>query len=131
MNADELRRYARRVGWMAEDREIGPGAKRDLEGTADYLRACADAMDAGPVAWAATDETGKIVEALGMNESRRFSDPLYLLARPAQAQPLRLPEPMTDEEIDALIDETGHMTTDRAVRYLVETGERRVKEVNE
>lgn len=50
---------------------------------------------------------------------------------PAQAQPLRLPEPLTDEEVDALIDETGHMTTDRAVRYLVETGERRVKEVNE
>ena len=49
---------------------------------------------------------------------------------PAQAQALRLPEPLTDEEVDALIDETEYLTTDRAVRYLVETGEHRVKEAN-
>ena len=32
----------------------------------------------GPVAWCATDETGTVVEALGMNQSRRFDTPLYL-----------------------------------------------------
>lgn len=31
-----------------------------------------------PDAWAATDETETVVESLGMNESRRFSDPLFL-----------------------------------------------------
>ncbi len=31
-----------------------------------------------PVAWAATDETCRVVEALGMNESRRFDSALYL-----------------------------------------------------
>lgn len=31
-----------------------------------------------PVAWAATDETGVVVEALGMNQSRRFDTALYL-----------------------------------------------------
>lgn len=43
----------------------------------------------------------------------------------------RLPEPLTDKEVDALIDETEGMETDRAVRYLVKTGERRVREANE
>lgn len=38
-----------------------------------------------PVAWAATDETGLVVEALGFNQSRRFDTPLYLAA-PPQAQ---------------------------------------------
>ena len=32
-----------------------------------------------PVAWCATDETGTIVEALGMNQSRRFDTPLGFL----------------------------------------------------
>ena len=31
-----------------------------------------------PVAWAATDETCRIVEALSFNQSRRFDTPLYL-----------------------------------------------------
>lgn len=31
-----------------------------------------------PVAWCATDETGTVVEALGMNQSRRFDTALYL-----------------------------------------------------
>lgn len=52
---------------------------------------------------------------------------VYPLAMPA---PLRLPEPMTDEEVAALIDETEYLPTDHAVRYLVETGVRRVKEAN-
>lgn len=32
-----------------------------------------------PVAWAATDETCRIVEALSFNQSRRFDTPLYAL----------------------------------------------------
>ena len=39
-----------------------------------------------PVAWCATDETGTVIEALGMNQSRRFDTALYL-APGAQAQP--------------------------------------------
>ena len=41
---------------------------------------------AGPAAWAATSEEGN-VEALGMNQSRRFDTPLYAAPQPAaQAQ---------------------------------------------
>ena len=90
----------------------------------------------GPVAWAATDETGEIVEALGMNRTRRFSDPLYL--RP-QAQALRLPEPMTDEAIydnDAIMAANslaGLLFGDFAtvVRAIEAEVLRRVKEANE
>lgn len=38
-----------------------------------------------PVAWCATDETGTVIEALGMNQSRRFDTALYL-APGAQTQ---------------------------------------------
>ena len=40
---------------------------------------------AEPVAWAATSEDGD-VEALGMNQSRRFDTPLYTTPQPTQAQ---------------------------------------------
>ena len=43
-----------------------------------------------PVAWCATDETGTVVEALGMNQSRRFDTALYL-APGAQPEPI-IPE---------------------------------------
>ena len=38
-----------------------------------------------PVAWCSTDETGTVIEALGMNQSRRFDTPLFLApgAQPA------------------------------------------------
>ena len=38
-----------------------------------------------PVAWCATDETGTVIESLGMNQSRRFDTALYLApgAQPA------------------------------------------------
>ena len=43
------------------------------------LRAKIEAMERQkPVAWCATDETGTVIEALGMNQSRRFDTPLYL-----------------------------------------------------
>lgn len=40
-----------------------------------------------PVAWCATDETGTVIEALGMNQSRRFDTALYL-APGAQPAPI-------------------------------------------
>ena len=46
----------------------------------DALRARIEAMERQePVAWAATDETCRVVEALSFNQSRRFDTPLYLL----------------------------------------------------
>jgi len=48
----------------------------------DALRAKIKAMEKQePVAWCATDETGTVVEALGMNQSRRFDTPLGFLPR--------------------------------------------------
>lgn len=42
-----------------------------------------------PAAWCVTDETGTVVEALGMNQSRRFDTALYLApgAQPAPSEP--------------------------------------------
>ena len=54
------------------------------------LRAKVEAMEKQePVAWAATDETCRIVEALSFNQSRRFDTPLYALpgAQPAPSVP--------------------------------------------
>lgn len=54
------------------------------------LRAKIEAMERqGPVAWCATDETGTVIEALGMNQSRRFDTALYLApgAQPAPSVP--------------------------------------------
>jgi hypothetical protein len=46
---------------------------------AEIVRSKIDAMEKQePVAWCATDETGTVIEALGMNRSRRFDTPLYL-----------------------------------------------------
>ena len=45
----------------------------------DDLRARVEEMERQePVAWCATDETGTVIEALGMNQSRRFDTALYL-----------------------------------------------------
>ena len=50
--------------------------------TINTLRAKIKAMEKQePVAWCATDETGTVVEALGMNQSRRFDTPLGFLPR--------------------------------------------------
>ena len=44
----------------------------------DKLRAKIESMENHePVAWCATDETGTVIEALGMNQSRRFDTALY------------------------------------------------------
>ena len=56
----------------------------------DALRAKIAAMERQePVAWCATDETGTVVEALSMNQSRRFDTPLGFLpgAKPAPSVP--------------------------------------------
>ena len=59
----------------------------------DALRAKVEAMEKQePVAWCATDETGTVIEALGMNQSRRFDTALYLApgAQPAPSVPVDL-----------------------------------------
>ena len=90
----------------------------DVEAAARYLRACADALDAGPWAVLADGTT------------------LYPLATPA---PLRLPELMTDEAIyenDAIMAANslaGLLFGDFAtvVRAIEAEVLRRVKEANE
>ena len=53
----------------------------------DALRAKAEALEKQePVAWCATDETGTVIEALGMNQSRRFDTALYLAPGAQSAQ---------------------------------------------
>ncbi|MBP3980821.1 hypothetical protein J8G26_08785 [Acidovorax sp. JG5] len=55
-----------------------------------------------PVAWAATSEDG-VVEALGMNQSRRFDTPLYLapqsVVREPQWSPASTPPKESDGEV--------------------------------
>ena len=49
-----------------------------IEAERDALQAKVEAMEKQePVAWCATDETGTVIEALGMNQSRRFDTALY------------------------------------------------------
>ena len=62
----------------------------ELQNECDRLRAKIEAMEQQePVAWCATDETGTVIEALGMNQSRRFDTALYLApgAQPAPSVP--------------------------------------------
>ena len=50
-----------------------------IEAERDALRAKIEEMERQePVAWCATDETGTVIESLGMNQSRRFDTALYL-----------------------------------------------------
>ena len=61
-----------------------------IEAERDALQAKVEAMERQePVAWCATDETGTVIEALGMNQSRRFDTALYLApgAQPAPSIP--------------------------------------------
>ena len=59
------------------------------------------AQAAEPVAWAATSEDG-VVEALGMNQSRRFDTPLYLAPQPVAR------EPLTHAQAKALVSKYGN-----------------------
>lgn len=52
---------------------------QQLNAERDTMRAKITEMEKQePVAWCATDETGTVIEALGMNQSRRFDTALYL-----------------------------------------------------
>ena len=77
-----------RMNGMGGEREAALMAKLEAaEKERDDLRARIESMERQePVAWCATDETGTVIEALGMNQSRRFDTALYL-APGAQAQP--------------------------------------------
>ena len=46
----------------------------------------------------------------------------------ADAQNARSPRPLTDAEVDALIEEVEYKNSEETVRVLVEFGERRAKE---
>ena len=73
-----------RLNGMGSEREAKHLAQiAALEKERDALRAEIVAMmkKQEPVAWCATDETGTVVEALGMNQSRRFDTPLGFLPR--------------------------------------------------
>ncbi len=66
--------------------EIVQQAVMALRHENEELRARIEAMERQePAAWCATDETETVVEALGMNQSRRFDTALYLApgAQPA------------------------------------------------
>ncbi|MFE8033808.1 hypothetical protein [Thiohalocapsa marina] len=120
MTTDELRRLAVLIERTDHDA---------IDRAAAYLRVCADALDAGPVA-AAWMYHGKLVNAFPRSPRQSEPDiqywldkgyseaPLYLLAMPAQAQSLRLPEPMTDEEIDAVTADAR----DELLDYIYEYG---------
>ena len=71
-----------------------------------------------PVAWAATDETCRIVEALGFNQSRRFDTPLYLLpgAQPAPSVPV-------DVIADYLVSISAHIAHMDDAKAQAEIGE--------
>lgn len=76
---DQLSKLAARLHGQADIARcvLGKGSA-----VADDLDRAAELIDnmakAEPVAWAATDESGTVVEALGMNQSRRFDTALYL-----------------------------------------------------
>lgn len=129
MTADELRPLAARLeehadlhGDLANHDTEQAQWERDLRSAAAYLRACADALDAGPVAWR-NEVRGDGTHGVAASEWRHYNTtswrdaadrhlltggagiearavPLYPLAMPAQAQTLRLPEPMTDDALN-------------------------------
>jgi hypothetical protein len=55
-----------------------------------------------PVAWCVTDETETVVEALGMNQSRRFDTALYLA--PGELPVPSVPEGFSREDLEAVAD---------------------------
>lgn len=109
MTADELRAVGARLeehadlhGDLANHDTEQAQWERDLRSAAAYLRACADALDAGPVAWVARAPGGYHTTGYDSHVLNKVphGTRLYPLAMPAQAQPLRLPEPMTDDALN-------------------------------
>ena len=89
---DDDLRYVRRV--LEAGRQMTDVDQRAAIDIVQGLRVTARSMAvdakkpaqaAEPVAWAATSEDGD-VEALGMNQSRRFDTPLYTAPQPTHAQ---------------------------------------------
>ena len=87
--ADEIERLAARLEAAEKERDELRAELKEVRyravvahDTINTLRAKIKAMEKQePVAWCATDETGTVVEALGMNQSRRFDTPLGFLPR--------------------------------------------------
>ena len=112
-----------RLNGMGASREAALMAKLEAaEKERDELRAKIEAMEKQePDAWCATDETGTVVEALGMNQSRRFDTALYLApgAQPAPSVPAGwklVPIDSTSEMDDAGSDHCdGYRSTAEAV----------------
>ena len=76
-----------RIKAAEKERESWKGLAQRFGNELDTVRAKVAEMEKQePVTWCATDETGTVIEALGMNQSRRFDTALYL-APGAQAQP--------------------------------------------
>ena len=127
MNSKELHELA--------DKLVDPSDtlfKFHMDQAAAYLRACADALDAGFVRGAVLDYDGVSLIRPGTEHRRcieRGSRLLYPLAVPAQAQALRLPEPMTEDELlDTYAHTPGSIAC--ALRAIEAETMRRVKEAN-
>ena len=71
-------RWAERSFWQLEDADLHPAIRAVL---AKWGTPAPVGVE--PVAWAATSEDGD-VEALGMNQSRRFDTPLYTHPSPPE-----------------------------------------------
>ena len=130
MTTDQLREHADML--LSAIPLVPPSHRGSLTAAADYLRACADALDAGPVAWRISvpgePELGHWFGEVPLGEGYT-NEALYPLAMPAQAQTLRLPEPMTDADVFAAMDRHEVEGYDLARDVEAEVL-RRVKEAN-
>ena len=82
------------------------GALAAQEGSDGAAGAVMEVLAKQPTAaWCATDETGTVVEALGMNQSRRFDTALYLApgAQPAPSVPREAIEKMLTQLMDIAV----------------------------
>ena len=112
LKAEDLnRKFVAEINGMGGEREAALMAKLEAaEKERDTLRAKIEAMERQvPVAWCATDETGTVIEALGMNQSRRFDTALYL-APGAQPAPII---PDTHNDMVVGLDYQGAMSCAR------------------
>ncbi|GAA4400520.1 hypothetical protein [Quisquiliibacterium transsilvanicum] len=131
MQANELREHADML--LSAIPLVPPSHRGSLTAAADYLRACADALDAEPVAWVRFRSDGGYEGPLmdsdkNMSGARRLSGvwtKLYPVATPA----LRLPEPMTEAAVFDAMDRHKFSAYDLARAIEAETM-RRAKECN-
>jgi hypothetical protein len=135
MQANELREHADML--LSAIPLVPPSHRGSLTAAADYLRACADALDAGPIAVIHRNEAGQIymqdADCNAFDISKHIGAKLYHVAMPA---PIRMPEPMTRAELDEVLDEYGSGDGVRHCEYELCRGIeadtlRRVKEANE